>query len=124
MRLLLDEMYSPEIARQLQARGHDVESIQGDRPELKALDDERIVERMSAEQRAVVTNNVKDFMPIHSAWIAAGKAHCGLVFSSDNSMPRSQNAIGLWVTTLGQFLANHRERDALKNAVHHLTPSP
>jgi hypothetical protein len=123
LRLLLDEMYSPEIARRLQARGHDVQAIQGDRPELKAFEDERIVERMAAEQRAVVTNNVKDFMPIHGAWIAASRVHSGLVFSSDRSMPRSQNTVGLWVATLERFLVDHGEEDTLRNNVHFLTPS-
>lgn len=124
MRLLLDEMYSPEIARQLQAKGHDVESIQADRPELQSVDDEVIVERMHAEQRAIVTNNVKDFMPIHNDWIGAGRSHSGLVFSSDRSMPRSRKTIGLWVATLEQLLADHPERDELSNRFRYLTPSP
>lgn len=115
-------MYSPEIARQLQARGHEIQSIQGDRPEPMALDDERIVEQMSVERRGVVTNNVKHFMPAHSARIAAGKTHYGLVFSSDKSMPRSQAAIGLWVKTLDRFLNDHPAEDALKDRVQFLAP--
>jgi hypothetical protein len=122
LRLLLDEMYSPEIARQLQAKGYDVQSIQAERPDLEALDDEKIVEEMSSEARGVVTNNVRDFMPIHTAWIAAGRTHYGLVFSSDRSMPRSRNSIGLWVRALEAFLAAHPDEDALRNSIHFLEP--
>lgn len=123
MKLLLDEMYSPEIARQLQDKGHDVQSIQGDRPELKTSDDENIVEQMSAESRGVVTNNIKHFMPIHTAWVASGKEHYGLVFSSDRSMPRSQKAIGRWVRSLEAFLTTHLDEDALKSSFHFLQPA-
>lgn len=122
MKLLLDEMYSPEIARQLQAKGYDVQSIQSDRQELKALDDEMIVEQMSAESRGIVTNNIKDFMSIHMAWVAAGKEHYGLVFSSDKSMPRSRRTIGIWVTSLETFLGAHPDEDALRTSFHFLQP--
>ena len=37
MRLLLDEMISPAIARQLRDRGFEVDAVKRDRPELEAL---------------------------------------------------------------------------------------
>lgn len=122
MRLLLDEMYSPEIARQLQAKGRDVQSIQGDRQELRAADDAAIAELMGEEGRAVVTNNVSDFMPIHTAWVSEGRSHAGMVFSVDRSMHRSLATIGLWVRTLDRFLADHPAPDALRGRVHFLVP--
>ncbi len=38
MKLLLDEMLAPAIARELQARGHDVEAVAG-HPDREALSD-------------------------------------------------------------------------------------
>ena len=62
MRLLLDEMISPAIARQLRDRGLEVEAVKRDRPELEAVPDREIVQRMTAERRAVVTNDIADFL--------------------------------------------------------------
>jgi Domain of unknown function (DUF5615) len=59
----LDEHYSPEIARQLRTRGQDVMAV-AERPDLVGLGDDELLARMAQEQRAIMTNNVKDFMPL------------------------------------------------------------
>ena len=80
MKLLLDEMLSPAIARALRARGHDVEAIKG-HPDLEGLPDADVVAVARNEQRAIVTSNVRDFRPIHVELITPGGAgHAGFVF--------------------------------------------
>ncbi len=121
MKLLLDEMISPKIARELRSRGDfDVQAIKGDRPDLEAVADREIVRRIATEQRTLVTNDVLDFHLIHNQMLAAGEEHYGLIFTSDSTMPRNKASIPLWVRTLGEVLTEHPADDALKNRIRHL----
>ena len=121
MRLLLDEMISPKIARELRGRrDFDVQAIKGDRPDLEAVADREIVRRIAAEQRTLVTNGVLDFQLIHNQMLAAGEEHYGLIFTGDSTMPRNKASIPLWVRTLKKVLTEHPASDALQNRVRHL----
>lgn len=121
MKLLLDEMISPKIARELRGRGDfDIQAIKGDRPDLEAVADREIVRRIGVEQRALVTNDVLDFQLIHNQMLAAGEEHYGLIFTSDSTMPRNKASIPLWVKSLKKVLTEHPTDDALKNRVLHL----
>jgi hypothetical protein len=60
VRLLLDEMFSPEIARQLRLRGHDVVAVL-EQLELVRLLDPDVFEAAQTEQRTVVTENALIF---------------------------------------------------------------
>lgn len=80
MKLLLDEMLSPAIARELRSRGHDVESAAGN-PGREALSDPEVVALARAEHRAVVTNNLRDFRPLHNEAVTpGGGGHFGMIF--------------------------------------------
>lgn len=84
-------MYSPAIAEQLRARGHDVVSIHD--PEYRRLEsaaDEEIFAVALAEDRALVTENVPDFQRLESDALARGDAHAALVFTSNRQFPRGQ----------------------------------
>jgi hypothetical protein len=54
VKLLLDEHYSPAIARQLGTRGHDVVAV-AERADLVSLSDDDL-RRMAQERRAIMTN--------------------------------------------------------------------
>lgn len=120
MKLLLDEMISPKIARELRGKGFDAQAIKGDRPDLEAVADREIVLRMAVEKRAIVSNDVLDFQLIHNRLQAAGEEHYGLIFTSDSTMPRNKASIPLWVKALGQLLKANPADDALRNRVRHL----
>jgi len=121
VKLLLDEMISPRIARELRSRGDfDVQAIKGDRPDLEAVADREIVRRIAAEQRTLVTNDVLDFQLIYNQMLAAGEEHYGLIFTSDATMPRNKASIPLRVNALERVLAEYPANDALKNRVRHL----
>jgi predicted nuclease of predicted toxin-antitoxin system len=120
VKLLLDEMISPRIARELRSKGFDVLAIKSDRPDLEAVADRDIVRRMAAEKRALVSNDVLDFQLIHNQLLAAGEEHYGLVFTSDSTMPRNKASISLWVKALEKLLKASPADDALRNRVRHL----
>jgi predicted nuclease of predicted toxin-antitoxin system len=115
VKLLLDEMISWRIAAQLRSAGHDVVAVKRDRHELEHQPDGTILEAATAEQRAVVTNNVRDFRVAHERILARGETHYGVIYTFDSSLPRNKAGISLWVTMLERFLRTHEPDDALVN---------
>jgi predicted nuclease of predicted toxin-antitoxin system len=105
VRLLLDEMFSPTVAAELCALGHDVIAI-ADRPDLRSKPDEEVFAWASAEKRWLLTENVKDFRPIMLRALQAGSPGCGLLFTSSRAFSRSRKnpgpligALHAWLTT-------------------------
>lgn len=119
MRLLLDEQYRREIAEQLRDLGHDVTAVE-EHPELEGIDDEPLLRQARDDRRALLTNNVRDFAPLARQWAASGEDHAGLIFTSDESMPRSRNTIGLYVKRLSELLHANSD-DAFRNRVEWLS---
>lgn len=78
MKALLDENLSPRIAEMLRERGHDVVAVL-ERDDLAGQGDRRIVEAAAQEQRAVITNDVKDYRPLAAERLARGQTHGGLI---------------------------------------------
>lgn len=114
MKLLLDEMFSPLIAAELRARGHDAVPIT-ERDEWKALSDPDVVALALTERRAVVTANVRDFRPLHAELVAAGvEGHPGLVFVPA-SFRLTRAATGQIVAALEARLAEYPGEEDLAN---------
>ena len=105
VRLLLDEMFSPTIAAELQALGHDVIAV-ADRPDLRSKSDEEVFAWVSAEKRWLLTENVKDFRPIMLRALQAGSLGCGLLFTSSRAFPRSRKNPGPLIRALHAWLTN------------------
>jgi Domain of unknown function (DUF5615) len=118
LRLLIDEHYADAIAVQLRADGHDVVTVSERR--IKGIDDESLLALAASEDRALLTNNVRDFIPIVRRWATSGLDHCGLVLTSDASMPRHKGSIGLFVQALGVLMAANPTIRALANEVYWL----
>lgn len=121
MRLLLYEQLSPVIAEQLRARGHDVEAV-AERAWLASLRDDEVFASAIAERRAVVTNNVPDYVMIFRRLHSTAVDHYGLLLTDDRRMPRDRRAFGRFVIVLERFLAAHPAEDALRNQMHWLAP--
>jgi predicted nuclease of predicted toxin-antitoxin system len=119
LRLLTDEHYPANIARELRARGHDVISAH-ERDDLGATNDLIIFDRIRAERRAVLTNNHRDWRPLCSAALQAGEDHYGLILTSDRSLPRTRSNSGRFVELLDTFLAARPAEDACLNQEHWL----
>ncbi|HEV3381356.1 MAG TPA: DUF5615 family PIN-like protein [Trebonia sp.] len=101
--LLLDEMFSDTIAQQLHAKGHDVVSVVA-HPALVALPDDQIIAYATTEGRALVTANIKDFMPLDSRYRAAGQAHPGLILVSTKTFPQNRSFTTTITTALEALL--------------------
>jgi hypothetical protein len=106
VKLLLDEMHAPAVAAELRARGHDAVAVK-ERPELIGLPDRELLVAASAEGRALVTENVKDFAALHTSMTAGGEHHAGLVFTHPRRFPRhARNHLAVLASVLALFLAN------------------
>jgi predicted nuclease of predicted toxin-antitoxin system len=115
VRLLLDEMLSPAIARELSARGRDVQAVAG-HPEREALPDHEVLALARAERRAIVTNNVRDFRPLHAEAVTpGGPGHFGMIFMSGNYR-RTKSDIGRIMPALEAKMVRYPGDEDLANA--------
>jgi PHP family Zn ribbon phosphoesterase len=115
VRLLLDEMLSPVIARELRARGHDVQAV-AEHPEREALSDPDVLALARAERRAVVTNNIRDFRPLHvEAVLPGGTGHYGMIFMP-GTYKCTKNDIGQIVAALEEKLGQYPGEEDLASA--------
>lgn len=119
VKLLIDEHYANEIAVALRAAGHDAVTVSERR--ITSIDDESLLELASSESRTLLTNNARDFMPIVGRWAVSGRDHCGLLLTSDSSMPRHKGTIGAYVRMLRAIMEQNSGIRALANEVHWLT---
>lgn len=77
MRLFLDAHVSGRrIAAALRQHGHDVRAADEER-DLDGSEDERLLELATAEDRIMVTFNVRDFARLVGEWAAGGTQHAG-----------------------------------------------
>jgi predicted nuclease of predicted toxin-antitoxin system len=102
-RLLVDEMFSPAVAAELRALGHDVIAV-AERPDLRSKSDEEIFAWAAADKRWLLTENVKDFRPIMLRALSAGAPGCGLMFTSSRAFPRSRKSPGSLIRALDAWL--------------------
>ena len=69
-----------------------------------------------SERRAVVTNNIRDFRPLHvEAVLPGGAGHYGMIFMP-GTYRRSKNDIGRIVAALEAKLGQYPGEDDLANA--------
>jgi hypothetical protein len=87
--LLLDEMFSDDIAKQLRAKGHDIISVVGD-PALVGFADDQVLAYATTAGRALVTANIRDFVPLDGRYRAAGLSHAGLILVSTKTFPQNR----------------------------------
>lgn len=114
MKLLLDEMFSPVVAAELRARGHDAVAIK-EHDEWQSLSDPEVVALARAEQRAIVTANLRDFRPLHAELVAAGaEGHAGMVLVPTN-VRLTRAATGQIVAALEVRLAEYPGDEDLAN---------
>lgn len=102
--LLLDEMFSAQLARVLRARGHDVLAVVED-PQLRALNDHDIFAWAALHGRRILTENVKDFRPLLLEAQESGAACADLLLTSSRTFPRSRNNPGPLTDALDNWLA-------------------
>ena len=118
MKLLLDEQLSATISEQLRTRGHDV--VSAAEAGLAGVADEQVLSAAVRDRRAVVTNNIKDFRPMHAAYLKMDTKHCGIVFVPTDKYGLRRNQLGALITALDQLLVQLPADDALQDREHFL----
>lgn len=99
MRLLLDEMIGPAVARGLRQQGLDVVAVV-EETELRSLSDPAVLEHAAVESRVLVTRNIGDFARLDAQWRAEGRHHRGLVMVTENAFPQNRDLVGALVRAL------------------------
>jgi predicted nuclease of predicted toxin-antitoxin system len=79
VRLLLDAHVSgPRVGERLTAAEHDVRALDNELA-LEGLDDEDVLALAAAEERILVTHNIRDFPAILRDWATAERSHTGVI---------------------------------------------
>ena len=120
MRAILDEQLSPQIAVLLRKAGYDVEAV-ADRADLVGRSDRFILEVASREDRAVVTNNIKDFRPLAAEWLAQGRTHAGMILLP-STRTRTRSTIAAVAAAIENVLRDHS--DGLNGSERWIGPLP
>jgi hypothetical protein len=118
VKALLDEQLSPQIARLLQERGLDAEAAAA-RTDLTEIPDRELFDLATREQRAVVTNNIKDFRPLAAERLANGSGHAGLVLLPA-SRSRRRGATGALADAIERLMRAHP--NGIPDAEHWIAP--
>lgn len=102
-RLLLDEMFPPMLAERLRAEGFDVVSVAG-HVTLAAASDEEVMRWAAAQDRRLVTENVKDFQPLIQLASERSEPTARLLYTSSRRLPRSRRNPGPLLDALRRWL--------------------
>ena len=110
MKLLLDEMHAPGVTVLLRDRGYDAIAVK-ERADLIGQPDDDLLRAATADGRAVVTENVKDFALLHRRITAEGQRHSGIVFTHTRRFSRAaQNPVRVLADALAVFLGEYGSR--------------
>jgi hypothetical protein len=98
-------MLSGVIAEELRAKGHDVLAVVAD-PALVALPDDQILAHATSQGRALVTANIKDFVPLDARYRAANQTHAGLILVSSKTFPQDRTYTAAITSALSALLGH------------------
>ena len=87
VRIFLDHHYPKALVQALRESG--IDAVSAFEVGMQLASDEEILEYCRGEERVVLTNNHSDFAQIARNWIIVGRSHCGIVYTSDQSLPRT-----------------------------------
>ena len=100
VRFLLDEMLSPEIARQLRSRGLDADAVAA-RSDLVGRADDHVLAVAATEGRCLVTANIADFAALDATWRADAREHAGILLVASGLLLR-RGSLGAVVSALDE----------------------
>ena len=120
MKLLLNEMWSFEIARQLRRKGIDVVAATELPRRYRGVPDDVVFERAQEDGRAIVTDNVEDYSRLVAGAAGRGERHHGVVFALRPAFDRARpRVVGEMVRALAA-LASSEAADPLQGGAHFL----
>lgn len=98
------ETHAPVVAGALSGGGADVQAVAAS-DLLRGVSDAELLALASAQGRALVTENVRDFMLLHHQWVGQGRSHGGLVMTNPRKFDRVRLSYpGNLIEALTQFL--------------------
>jgi predicted nuclease of predicted toxin-antitoxin system len=114
LKLLIDQMWPVTLATELRDRGHDAIAVV-ERPELVHCADEIVFGAGRADERAIFTENVPDYLQLARECLSRGDDFHGLLLTSNARYPRGHpRTLGRAVRALDAFLGERPgERDLL-----------
>lgn len=110
-------MWSSAIARELRLRGCDVVAATELPRRFRGIPDREFFLRAQDDGRAVVTDNVRDFMPIVAEQASRATPHFGVVFALRPSFDRARAGIVGDMTRALEALVRERDEDTPSSAV-------
>jgi hypothetical protein len=110
-------MWSSEIAQQLRSRGYDVVAATELPRRFRGIPDHEFFLRAQDDGRAIVTDNVRDFMPIVAEQASRSTPHFGVVFALRPSFDRARAGIVGDMTRALEDLVRERADDTPSSAV-------
>jgi hypothetical protein len=99
----------PDVWEVLRAKGHDVMAVVADAA-LISLPDAQMLAHAASAGRALVTANIKDFMPLDGQYRAAGQSHAGLTLLSTKTFPQDHSLVGAIAGALAALLDSDQIR--------------
>lgn len=87
VKIFLDHHYPKALVQALRESG--IDAVSAFEVGMQLASDEEILEYCRGEERVVLTNNHSDFAQIARNWIIVGRGHCGIIYTSDQSLPRT-----------------------------------
>jgi predicted nuclease of predicted toxin-antitoxin system len=112
VRLYLDRHIMTRLAIDLRGRGFDVRTTE-EAGKDTASDEEQLAVA-TAEHRAILTFNIRDFAPLHEAWQAALRPHAGIVVSQQ----LGSREYGLLLQRMLRLLNHFTVEEMVSNCVH------
>lgn len=107
--LLIDEMFSPTLAESLCKDGFDVVAVAG-HPVLAAASDERVARWAAGQDRRILTENVRDFMPL----LGTTDPPPRLLLTSSRRFPRSRHNPGPLLQAIRDWLSSDSEHSPVE----------
>jgi Domain of unknown function (DUF5615) len=106
VRFLIDEMFSPAVARTLTELGHDALHVRD--LGLGGRTDDEVLDRATAEDRVVVTENAVDFVALLDTAAGAGLVTAPVVLALKRTLPTGAGAMAHELAKrLARWAENH-----------------
>ena len=112
VRLYFDRHIINRLAMDLRGRGFDV--LTTEEAGKDTASDEEQLAFATAERRAILTFNIRDFGPLHSQWQAANRVHGGIIVSQQ----LGSRQYGVLLQRMVRLLHHFTAEEMVSNFVH------
>jgi predicted nuclease of predicted toxin-antitoxin system len=103
VRLYFDRHIMTRLAIDLRGRGYEV--LTTEEAGKDTASDEEQLAFATAENRAILTFNIRDLAPLHEAWQAAARPHAGIIVSQQLGSRQYGLLLARMLRLLNQFTA-------------------